>query len=153
MSFTDEQIARIAHGAAVELAIALGQPALAPWSSYPADKRAADATVVKVARFGAPPAAIYMAYRQLDPEMPEFDTLSPEEQAEYYLFSGVCVAMNAAADVRTRHENELLALREAEQLVQNGGGNQPLRPGAAPFGGLPPVLVQAPQPPTRATEE
>jgi hypothetical protein len=173
MSFTDEQIAQIAHEANRALQQILdsaGVPVAASWDQFPEEERAGVIAGAKVARYGAPPAALHDAWMReklaagwtygevkdtkakTHPSLVPFDSLPPEEQAKDYLFSGVCVALNAASHVITRAANERLALEEAEQLVNAGSGNQALQPGAAPFGGLPPVLVQAPRPPAQPEE-
>lgn len=174
MTYTDEQIAEIAHEANRALQRILGDPGIpvAPtWSQFPEDQQAGVVAGVKIARHGAPPNVLHDSWMRdkfaagwtygetkdveakTHPSLVPFDSLSPADQAKDFLFSGVCVAMNAAAGVTTRHANDQLSLQEAEQLVRSGGGNQAIGPGSAPFGGLPPVLVQAPQPPERATEE
>lgn len=147
MSFTDEDIARIAHGAAVELAVVLGGPAVPPWSSAPPKQVAAEATLVKAARFGASPEAVHEKRMQLDPDLPPFDQLSPGDRAKDYLFAGICAAMNEASDVKTRAENEQLALAEAERVT----GNQAHR--GAPFGGAQPIGVEAPRAPAQGSRE
>lgn len=178
MSFTDEQIARIAHEAGRTLQQILDDPNNAvapPWEQFDEEQRQAVIKGVQIARYGAPPRVLHDAWVReklaagwtygetkdaevkTHPLLVDFDSMPPAEQAKDYLFSGVCVAMNAAADVRQRAENDALALQEAEKLVAGGGGNMALQPGAAPFGGLPPVLIQAPveataQPP-RTREE
>jgi len=148
MSFTDEEIAQIAHGAAVELAIVLGQPALGPWRSLDPNARGNEVFLVKIARYGATPEVVHEHRMQLDPDLPPFDQLLPEDRAKDYLFAGVCAAMNRASDVKTRAENEQAALAEAARVVAaTAGGNEP-------FGGAQPSAVElAPQPPAPTKED
>lgn len=144
MSFTDEQIARVAWDAARALADVLDPDApLGPWSSVHPDWAADEIKLVKAARYGATPEAIHEQRMQLDPELLPFDQLPPEDRAKDYLFAGVCTAMNAAGDVVARAENERLAIREAlERTAALGSGNQPL--------GAEPIAIEVPQPPERA---
>src|SRR3982750_2214031 len=126
MSFTDEQIARIAYAAVRELQQILGDDASLPWTSLDSNVRGNEIYLVQVARFGASPEVVHERRMQLDPELLPFDQLPPGDRAKDYLFAGICAAMNKAADVKTRAENEQLALREALSLVQaTGTGNQP----------------------------
>ena len=122
MSFTDEEIARIAHGAAVELAIVLGGPAVQPWASLDPNVRGNEIHLVKAARYGATPEAVHEQRMQLDPDLVPFDQLPPGDRAKDYLFAGVCTAMNAAADVKARAENEQRALEEAAERVRRQDG-------------------------------
>jgi hypothetical protein len=169
MSFTDEEIARIAHEANRALQQVLGDEQISPpWDQASDEDHAVSAAGVKIARYGAPPRVLHDVWMReklaagwtygevkdaeakTHPLLVDFDNLPPAEQAKDYLFSGVCVAMNAASDVKTRAENEQLKLADAEKLVAAGGGNQALTTGAMPFDGLPPVLVQVPaQPPAQ----
>lgn len=159
MSFTDEQIARIAHGAAAELAIVLGDPAMPPWSSFPKDQQDGVISGVKAGRYGATPEALHEkwvtekvaagwtlgavkdATTKTHPLLVPFDQLPPGDRAKDYLFAGVCAAMNQAADVVTVAANEQAAIAEALSAFATDGSNN------APFGGATPIAVQAPQPP------
>jgi len=175
MSFTDEEIAQIAHEAGRALQKILDNPSNAispPWDQFDEEQRAGVISGVKIARYGAPPRVLHDnwvreklaagwtygevkdAEAKTHPLLVDFDSLPPEEQAKDYLFSGVCAAMNAAADVRQRAANDALLLSDAEKLVASGGGNQALGPGSLPFAGMPPGLVQVPvaQPPANAEE-
>lgn len=141
MSFTDEEIARIAHAAAVELAIVLGDPAMPPWASVDSNTRGNETYLVKAARFGATPEAVHSQRMQRDPDLLPFDQLPPGDRAKDYLFAGICASMNAASDIKARAENEQRAIAEAQRQVANS--NQP-------FGGALPVAVElVPQPPQR----
>jgi len=170
MSFTNEQIAQVAHNATRALQSQIDDTPLPPWPDLGADLQEAATATAAIARYGAPPAAVHDAWvramlqagwtvgdvrdtgAKTDPAMVAFDSLTPTDQARDYLICGVSTAMNAAANVRTRAENDALALQEAEQLVSNGGGNRPLQPGSLPFGGMPPVFVEL-QPQQPATPE
>lgn len=144
MSFADEEIARIAHGAAVELTVVLGAPALPAWSSLDPNTRGNEVYLVRAARHGATPEAVHERRMQLDPDLVPFDQLPPGDRARDYLFAGICTAMNAAADVRTRAENEQLAIKEA--LQQAASLNQP-------FGGAAPIAVELEARPPQRQEE
>lgn len=147
MTFTDKEIARVAHAAAVELATVLGDPALPGWSVAPSKDLAQEMTLVKAARFGASPEAVHEQRMQLDPDLPPFDQLPANDRAFAHLFAGVCTAMNKAADVKTRAENEQRALEESvERVAAFSAGNA-----ALPFG-APPIEIQAPQAPQAPQE-
>jgi len=150
MSFTDEEIARIAHGAAVELAIVQGRPAVPPWTSLAKEAQKAEAALARIARHGATPEVVHEQRMQDDPELPAFDQLEPGDQAKDYLFAGICAAMNQASDVKTRAENEQRALEEsARRTAQFATGNASL-----PFGGATPIIQELhPQPPAQAQED
>lgn len=141
MSFTDEQIARIAHGAAVELAIVLGAPAVPPWSSLDSNARGNAVHLVKAARFGATPEAVHTQRMQLDKTLLSFEQLPPEDRAKDFLFTGICSAMHVAADVVTQAKNDALALEEAARTTADTSFNASL-----PFGGAPPKTIELPQP-------
>jgi hypothetical protein len=147
MTFTNEEIARIAHGAAVELAVVLGEPALPPWASLDPKIVAQTTTLVRVARFGASPEAVHEQRMQLDPELMPFDQLPPGDRAKDYLFAGVCAAMNQAADVKARAENEQRAIADSLVAVAAfAAENEPL--------GSPLVTVDLqPTPPAQAPRE
>lgn len=168
MSFTDEEIARIAHEANRALQQVLGDEYVSPpWDQASDEDHAVSAAGAKVARYGAPPNVLHDVWvreklaagwtygetkdaeAKTHPLLVPFENMPPEEQAKDYLFSGVCVAMNAASNAKTRAENSQLELEQAERLVASGGGNLPLQAGALPFGGMPPVLIEQPvaQPP------
>lgn len=159
MSFTDEEIARIAHGAAVELAIVLGDPAMPPWSSFPKDQQDGVISGVKAGRHGATPEALHEkwvneklaagwtfgetkdAEAKTHPLLVPFDQLPPGDRAKDYLFAGICAAMNQAGDIKARAENEQLAIAEAQKATASPN---------LPFGGAMPVVAElAPQPPQR----
>lgn len=149
MSFTDEEIARIAHAARRELdQVGDFTPAL-PWSSLPQDQRDVEVTLVRNARYGASPEVIHERRMAADPDLVPFDQLPPAERAYDYLFVGICAAMNEASDVKTRAENDQRALAEARALVnQQPGSNTNL-----PFSGAAPVAIEASaRPPAQAPE-
>lgn len=148
MSFTDEEIAQVAHAAAVELANVLGVASLPPWSSLDPNARGNATYVAKVARYGATPEAVHSTRMQVDPELAPYDNLPPEDQALDYLLAGVCAAANKAGEGIQRVANAKLSLEEAAALVaRQAEQNQALGTGAAmPFGSdippQPPVTVQ-----------
>lgn len=142
MSFTDEEIARVAWEAARALADVLDPDApVPPWSSVHPDHVADEVRLVKAARHGATPEAVHEQRMQLDPQMLPFDQLPPGDRAKDYLFTGICVAMNQAADIVTQAKNNALALEEAARMTADTSFNASL-----PFGGATPQVVELPQP-------
>lgn len=159
MSFTDEQIARIAHEANRALQQVLGDDQISPpWDQASQHDKDVSAAGAKAGRYGATPEALHEkwvaeklaagwtfgvvkdATAKTHPLLVPFDQLPPGDRAKDYLFAGVCTAMNQAADVKARAENDQAALKESLANVAAAGLN-------APFGGATPLPVQAPQPP------
>lgn len=148
MSFTDEEIARIAHGAVRELAVVLGATPAPPWVSLDSNARGNEVHLVRAARFGATPEAVHAQRMQLDETLLPFEQLPPEDRARDFLFAGICSAMHAAADVVTRARNDALALEEAARNTADTSFNASL-----PFGGATPQVFElAPQQPQRREE-
>src|SRR3982751_2490853 len=123
MSFTDEQIAEIAHEANRALQGILNDPAVPvapPWSQFPEEERQGVISGVKAGRYGASPEVLHEKWMnekladgwtlgetkdveaKTHPLLVPFDQLPPGDRAKDYLFAGVCAAMNKAADVKTR---------------------------------------------------
>lgn len=167
MSFTDEEIARIAHEANRALQQVLGDSAIpvAPtWDQFPKDQQDGVISGVKAGRYGATPEALHekwMAEKQAvgweygevkdaeaktHPLLVPFDQLAPGDRAKDYLFAGICVAMNKASDIKTRAENEQLAITESlAQAAKLANSNQP-------FGGATPIAVDVAAQPPRTKE-
>jgi hypothetical protein len=144
MSFTDEQIAQIAHEAGRELSLVLGDEPDGSWTGLDPDVQKQEATLAQAARYGATPEAIHEKRMESDSNLQPFDQLPPGARAYDYLFAGICAAMSTASDIKTRAENDQLALAEAaNQLTRLGEANQP-------FGGATAVPIQAPQSPERS---
>lgn len=165
MSFTDEQIARIAHEANRALQQVLGDDQVSPpWDQASQHDKDMSAAGAKIARHGASPEVLHDSWMRdklaagwvhgeikdatakTHPLLVPFDELPPGDRAKDYLFAGVCAAMNKAADVVTRAENEARALAESARVT----ANQALSAGDGTFGGRPPIPVQLPQPPATA---
>lgn len=174
MSFTDEQIARIAHAAIRELQQILGDKQIPPpWDHVSEHDREMSIASARIGRHGASPEVLHEqwatkkqaagwtpgetkdAEAKTHPLLVPFDQLPPGDRAKDYLFAGICTAMNAASDVKARAENELLALAEAEELTRRQAQNQALRPGHTPFDGATPIAIDAAEarPPKRAQED
>lgn len=158
MSFTDEEIARIAHAANRELQLVLGDEQVpASWDQASDHDKELSVAGVRIGRHGASPEVLHEkwvtekqaagwafgdvedAEAKTSPLLVPFDQLSPVDRAKGYLFAGICTAMNQASDVKTRAENDQRALAEALALVnQQPGANTNL-----PFAGAAPVAIDA----------
>lgn len=141
MSFTNEDVARIAHEAGRTLADVLGADPGPPWASLGDDRRDQLTALAQIGRHGATAEVLHAERVKDDPELAPFDQLSPGDQAKDYLFVGVCVAMNQAAEIKDRAEN---ADRAQKDAVANALGVSPQAAAVRmPFGGAAPVVVQA----------
>lgn len=145
MSFTDEEIARIAHEAnrALQGVMAGVSGWGSSWSSLDQATQDSEVELVKAARYGASPEVIHEKRMEDDPDLVPFDQLPPGDRAKDYLFAGVCAAMNKAADVKMKAENDQAALVAAADRVANIPAAQLLGRSVIP-------AQSAPQPPERA---
>lgn len=162
MSFTNEEIAHIAHDAARALQSILADPSIpvsVPWDQLPDESKKICESGVKVARNGASPEILHErwadekraagwthgetkdAEAKTHPLLVPFDRMSPGDQAKDILFAAICSAMNQAAEIKDRAEN---ADRAQKDAVANALGVSPQAAAARmPFGGAAPVVVQA----------